>query len=519
MNQKNKQYLAKSSQTRTIKTILKEGLYPQAWLAAVISASAINAPQYWYNGIIGAVLLLHTLKNLKSYQAFCCGWQYSFLLFIISTYWTFISIHYYGNTSIGIAILLVLGLDALMALPMGICWALWARIPIMPLGTAWRYIVAFPACWLLAEWSTIWFATGFPWIISGYAHLYTPLAGWAPIFGVFALSMAVAITAGTCYYLITEKRLHPLCLIALSLWAVGYGLQTISWTKDSGKTLRVAVIQPHIPLWDKYNPYFTLLNQQHYLRLMEQHWDNTDLIVLPETAVPGHSSQDIAFINTLTATAKKNNVAVLLGVLEKEQQHGNTRYYNSAAMLGHDPGQVRKSKLVPFGEYIPLTEILRGLTPFFDLPLSALHAGHGKHQLITKGHKIDTFICYEIVFPDLVQDNLSDSGIILTISEDAWFGDSVAPYQHLRMAQMRALENERALIRGTNSGVSAITDERGRIQSQTSLMHSTTLRAEVSIRTGRTPFSNWGSTPVILLSVLLLLFSLLISRYDKQKYG
>jgi apolipoprotein N-acyltransferase len=163
---------------------------------------------------------------------------------------------------------------------------------------------------------------------------------------------------------------------------------------------------------------------------------------------------------------------------------------------------------VPFGEYVPLEDQLRGLIDFFDLPMSAFSAGPQAQQpLRAAGYRIAPFICYEIVYGGLVAKSARDADLLVTISNDSWFGDSIGPWQHLQIAQMRGRENGRFVLRATNNGISAIIDHQGHIVKRTEQFVATTLTGEAEVMLGNTPFSSFGNTPIIagcFISLLLM---------------
>jgi apolipoprotein N-acyltransferase len=180
------------------------------------------------------------------------------------------------------------------------------------------------------------------------------------------------------------------------------------------------------------------------------------------------------------------------------------RYFNSMIALGPSVGQYNKTRLVPFGEYVPLESLLRGLIKFFDLPMSSIaRGGDNQEPFSIQGHLISAAICYEVVYPDLVARNSIDSSVIMTVSNDTWFGRSIGPKQHMQMAQMRALENAKPLIRGTNNGISALVDHRGRIYQTIELHQTLALSGTVQPRVGATLFTKLRSWPLILIALLI----------------
>jgi apolipoprotein N-acyltransferase len=168
---------------------------------------------------------------------------------------------------------------------------------------------------------------------------------------------------------------------------------------------------------------------------------------------------------------------------------------------------------VPFGEYVPLERWLRGLIDFFDLPMSSFSRGARNQAPLQAGnHRMAPLICYEVVYPELAARSARRADMLITISNDSWFGASIGPLQHLEMARMRALENGRYLLRDTNNGVSAIIDHRGAIVARTAQFEEATLTGEAQVMLGNTPFTSFGSTPV--LSTLVVLLALMALLYN-----
>ena len=170
---------------------------------------------------------------------------------------------------------------------------------------------------------------------------------------------------------------------------------------------------------------------------------------------------------------------------------------------------------MPFGEYVPLQELLRGLIAFFNLPMSDFARGEpGQALLQAKGFSIAPFICYEVVYPEFAASLAAQSDILLTVSNDAWFGRSIGPLQHLQMAQMRALEAGRWMIRSTNNGVTVLIDPQGRISEHMPAFEQATLYGEVTPMQGLTPYLQWRSWPLIVLCTVLLGWALF-----RRKHG
>jgi apolipoprotein N-acyltransferase len=204
--------------------------------------------------------------------------------------------------------------------------------------------------------------------------------------------------------------------------------------------------------------------------------------------------------------------------MHKDAESGDISIYNSVVGLGAGSGIYHKRRLVPFGEYLPLDSLLRGLINFFDLPMSDFSPGPNKAAMIRAGeYKLAPFLCYEIVYPDLVRASAAEADILLTISNDTWFGDSNGPLQHMEMARMRALENGRYLIRSTNNGVTAFVDYKGQVTQQLPQFTQDVLRGEVKVMQGTTPFTRFGHWPTLLLAFTLLFAVTLHTRVVKPR--
>ncbi len=481
--------------------------------AGVLQTLAL-APLYWWPaGILAAALLFLCLREMRPLGAALRGWYYGCGLFGSGGSWVFVSIHYHGNTAMPVALLLTVLFCAGMGLLFcTLPWALsrpgFSAAPI-------RYACAFPLFWLFSEWSATWVLTGFPWLLAGYAHLDTPLAGWAPLGGVQLLGLLVAASGVLAVYL---WRASPgaralAAGLLLLIWGGGALLRNVEWT-EPGRSIGVGIVQANIPLELKWgDPQQRRHILERYESMSTPLWTEHELLVWPETSMVDWLPQSRALLQQMEERAHRQSKAFIAGVTRYTGEADAVRYYNTAIGAGAARGQYYKRHLVPFGEYVPLENWIRGLVPFFDLPLSFFESGAPEQQnLFLYGVPAPVFICYEIAYPEMVARELPDAGVLLTLSEDAWFGRSLAPYQHLGIARMRALETGRELVRATNRGLSALVDHRGRIRVRSELFKTQTLGGAVTIRSGATPFAITGIRPLLYLclgAVLLLWASLL----------
>jgi apolipoprotein N-acyltransferase len=475
----------------------------QTFLALFASGAlmplALAPLSLWPIAISSTALLFWTLQNQTLKQALVKASVFGFGLFFAGVSWVYISIHDHGFISAPVAfagtVLFCLFLALIFATP----FALGAVIPQTPLALGF----GLPAIWVISEWIRGWIFTGFPWLYAGYAHTDTWLNGWAPIGGVLWLSFINALAAAALVQLLKNPRAPMMAAIVTALWVGGYGLQSINWTESTETELSVVLIQPNVDQEDKWS----LVEQDGILQQLanqtEAHW-GADIIIWPEGAIPALPRQIMDYLIEVDNRAKVNQTALLTGIPTQDPR--NRRYYNSMLALGDSRGQYDKTRLVPFGEYVPLENILRGLNRFFDLPMSSFSLGAPNQSLLTaKGQPIATAICYEIAYPSLVADRAAGASILMTVSNDAWFGRSMAPRQHMQMARMRAIENRKPLMRGTNNGVTALVDHQGKIYQQLEQYSASELSGTVVPRVGQTFFNRFGSWPTVVLSLLICL--------------
>jgi apolipoprotein N-acyltransferase len=468
----------------------------------------------WPVAVLSMSLLFWALENQTLKQAMIKTTVYGFGLFFAGVSWVYISIHEHGF----IAAPLALAGTTLFCLFIALIFAAPFMISALIPNKSLSWMLGFPAIWVLSEWVRGWIFTGFPWLYVGYSHTDTWLNGWAPVGGVLWLSFVSAMGAAVIVQLAHPERrnrqTYGFAALVISLGGSGYGLQQVDWTEPTGTELSVVLVQPNVDQEDRWS----MFEQESILatlsRQTETHW-GADIIIWPEGAIPALPRQIMDYLMEIDDRAKVNQTVLLTGIPTQDARQ--RRYYNSILALGEARGQYDKTRLVPFGEYVPLESMLRGLNSFFDLPMSSFSLGASNQSLLTaKGEPIATAICYEIAYPNLVASSAADATMILTVSNDAWFGRSIAPQQHMQMARMRASENAKPLMRGTNNGLTALVDHRGVIVQQLQQFREAELSGTIEPRTGRTLFSHVGSWPIVLLSLLICLVLILSRRRKKN---
>lgn len=460
--------------------------------------------------LVPAVLFLMWL-DVSPRRALWRGLLFGVGQFGVGVSWVYVAVHDFGHSGVPLAVLLtILFCSVLVVFPMALGYVA-ARFLR---GPQWlRLTLAFPAGWTLTEWLRGWVLTGFPWLNLGYSQIDAPLRGFAPIVGVYGVTLAVAVSAGLiALFFVSVRRTQVIAASVFGvLWLSGWGLTRIEWTQVSAPPLRVSLIQGNIPQDTKWRPELVQHTLDLYAKLTREHWDSR-LILWPEAAVTAfHHEVADDYLAGLAREARTHGADIVLGIPVLDR--ATRRYYNSLVSLGATPGFYHKRHLVPFGDFVPFAEFLRGLIRFFDLPMSGFSPGPEHQPLLTgAGQKLAAAICYEDVFGEEVIQSLPEATLLVNATNNAWYGNSFAPHQHLEMSRLRALETGRYMLRVTTNGVSAIIDERGRILQRSPQFATHVLSGEAVPRSGATPYVRFGNWPVVSLAALLLLVIVRIGR-------
>ncbi|MBP3863988.1 MAG: apolipoprotein N-acyltransferase, partial [Pseudomonas sp.] len=388
-----------------------------AVVAGALTTLALAPFDIWPLALVALALFYLGLRDLSPKQALGRGWCFGFGLFGAGTSWIYYSIHHFGGASVLLAGFLMLLFTAAIAwffaLPAWV-WARWIRRNEAPLADT----LAFAALWVAQEAFRGWFLTGFPWLYSGYSQLDGPLAGLAPLGGMWLVSFTLALTAALLCNLPRLIKARRKAFVAAGVvlligpWAVGQALKHHAWTSPSGDPLSVAAIQGNIEQSMKWDP--AQVNAQLALyRDMTFSSKRVDLIVWPETAVPVLKENAEGFLSMMGRFAADRNSALITGVPIRQEVRHEPRYFNGITAVGEGDGVYLKQKLVPFGEYVPLQDVLRGLIAFFDLPMSDFARGPADQAMLqAKGYQIAPLICYEVVYPDFVAGLAAQSDIL-----------------------------------------------------------------------------------------------------------
>jgi len=426
----------------------------------------------------------------------------------LGVYWIYHSIADYGG---GV-------LAASIATPILI--ALFALIPMLALWLGWvvgqrcrrvSALLSFPLAWILIEWVRSWLFTGATWLSVGYSQIDTPLAHWAPVLGVYGPGLGLALLAGALAWWMRRplslRLLLPPALAAVLL-AAGFLLDR-EWSTPSAEPLTVALIQGNIDQARKWDPTAREEIVAEYVGLSRRHWGE-DLVIWPEASLPVYYHQAETLLQRLVEEATAAGSTLVIGAPVAEDD----RAFNAVVIPGESAQFYYKRHLVPFGEYVPFRDIAGGLLDFVGTPLGDFDAGTSARPLEAGGAAIGVSICYEVTFGTEIADALPAAEILLNLSNDAWFGRSAAPWQHLQMARMRALETARPMLRATNTGVSAMIDRKGRVLARTELFEQTVLNTEITPHAGATPYTRWRDWPVVIICISGLFLLLVFGRRE-----
>jgi len=450
--------------------------------------------------------------------AFGCG------TFAAGTYWLCVSIHGFGKAPVWLALTLMLGLVALMACYSALLGYVAARF--FPRYGAVRWLIAMPAGWVLLEWVRGWFLSGFGWLSLGYSQTGTWLAGWAPLGGVYTISLLVALLAGALAFWFTESRSRHLqvqkrllawqvLLVMVLPWLLGFTLGRIEWTRASGEPVGVAIIQGAIPQDQKW----LAENRDYSLRRYRDLTLSalgTPLIVWPEAAAPELANNIVPYLSELASAAEGAGSSLLLGLIRTEPAESGDRplYFNSILAIDKKITWYDKHHLVPFGEFFPVPEAVRRWMRLMSLPYSDFSRGAATQPpLQIGGLALAASICYEDAYASSQLAAARASTALVNVTNDAWFGRSTARHQHLQISQMRAIEAQRYLVRAANDGISAVIGPRGEFVARAPDFQQAVLHSEIVPRTGISPYLRFGNVPLLfLLFISIVLAVVLRSR-------
>jgi len=490
------------------------------WLALPMGAvlSLAFAPfEWWPLAILCLAYLFAAWQYAPPRLAAKFGFLFTAGIFLAGTYWLYNTIHEIGHAPAWIAIFLMFGMVAIIG---GYCGLLGYAIGrwLKPYSSApdqdgnrvslLFLLLVLPAAWTLLEWFRGWFLSGFPWFALGYSQTDTPLAGFAPIGGVYTISLLVAISAGAVVALLGgSSRQRLIAAIAIvAIWGSGAVLWKHEWTRPVNGPLTVAVVQGAVPQDVKWSEEYRDSTLKLYRDLTLPHLGR-DIILWPEAALPDMPEQLRDYLSFMWSAARAKNSTLITGLLHYGENESDVR--NGLLSLDKELQWYDKRRLVPFGEFFPVPGFVREWMRLQSLPYSDITPG-ARHQsaLHAAGQRIGATICYEDAYGSEQLSVLKEATLLVNVTNDAWFGDTTAAPQHLQISRMRVMEAERPLLRAANDGISAIIDASGKVEKTLPRFKPGVLTGAVQPRTGLTPYAHVGNWPLVSFCMAILALAL-----------
>jgi len=460
---------------------------------------------WWPVAVLSPAALFALIRGLPPRRAGWTGAAFGAGLFGFGTYWLYTCLHVFGLVPVWLTLILQAALIAMMSLYFAALCYLANRFWLKPGAT--RAWLVLPVLWVLLEWLRGWFLSGFPWLSLGYAMIDSPLAGWAPWFGVYGVSWAAVVIAVALNVLLTpgvaRSRRILACGGAVILVSASALLRYHDWTQTAGPPFTVAAVQGAVSQDQKWQAKNITGTMTRYSRLTAQAW-GARLIVWPESALPVLANLIPDYLRRLQEEGRAHGADFAIGLVNYEM--ATKRIFNGLLILSDSGGGwYYKRHLVPFGEYFPVPSFVRAWLRLMSLPYDNISAGR-ENQPVRRaaGQALGLTICYEDAFGSHQLKVLRDATLLINVTNNAWYGDSTAPHQHLQIARMRALEAGRFLVRAANDGITAVIGPHGEVVARLPQFQEAVLRAEVQPRTGLTPYARLGNYPVVVAGGALL---------------
>lgn len=461
--------------------------------------------QFWLAPLCYAVLF-HSWSDATPRRALGVGFVFGCASFGFGTYWTYIAVRVFGEAPAVLAGGLTLGLTVLLAAFVALAGFLAARW--FRTRGALAFLAVLPALFMLTEWLRGFAFTGFGWLAAGYSQTDSWLMGYAPLAGIHAMSFAVLFTAGALLTLwrgTLRERLVAAVGVAV-VWGVGLVARDHEFTQPKERTLEVALAQGAIQQDLKWRPEQLPPTLALYSELTRQS-EGADLVIWPEAAIPTLYEYVSDYLDSVRLYAAERGSTVLLGILRLDPATPTSETFQNilVALTGDEPQIYVKRHLVPFGEYFPVPDFVRSWMRLMSLPYTdGVPGAANQPPLEVAGERLAITICYEDVFGAEQLHYLPAATLLVNVSNDGWFGDSIAPHQHLQIARVRAAEAGRYLLRATNTGVTAVIDAQGRIAGSVPQFRAAVLKETVRGYTGATPYARVGNVLMVAVGFALL---------------
>ena len=465
---------------------------------------------FWPLTILSLSIILYVINNVEVNKAFVIGILYGVGMWGLGISWVYVSIHYHGNQGIISSFLLTSAFVLLLSLYIGLAFLLFKKLNTN--NKYLDYLLVFPIIWVSVEVMRSYLFTGFPWLIVGTTFAGTSLGGWIPILGSYGVSILALIISGSIILIFSKKRINLFSAsIIIIILVSSFVLNKISWTKEISE-IQASIHQPNLTLEEKWSSE----GIRHTMAMINSSISNSkegEFLFFPETAIIFDKEELEPWITDIEDKAKIKNISLVTGIVARDPKNPDSiERYNRIQGFGAIKGFYDKVHLVPFGEYIPLRRYLDKIFDILGLNLINTLPGENYIQLKANNIIISASICYEISFSELVRKTAKNSNLLVTISNDTWFGDSIGPEQHLEIAQSRAQEHQKSLIRATNSGISAIINKNGLIIQRQGFFEDKKINDKVKIFDGTTPFALFGNYIVYGYIMLIYMYLFIFRR-------
>lgn len=484
-------------------------------LAAAASGAVVPlafAPLQWFwIALLSLGLFYYLVEGQRPRDGWWIGACYGWSSFLFGTSWVYVSVREFGQAPLPVALLVTVGMVFILGLYAAIVGYVGNRY-FTRFGQ-YRLLLVWPALWVLGEWLRGQLLSGFGWLGLGYSQSDSVLMGYAPVVGVLGISLVVAFSSGALLFLLLRPGVRQGAAVALAglLWLTGLALQGIIWTQPRAESVSVSLVQGAIPQDQKWLPRSRAPTLALYAELTQPELGR-DLIIWPEAAIPDLYHRVEPYLARMEAAALARNSLVLLGILRDDP---DSTFQNTVVALDGERSSYVKRHLVPFGEYFPVPKFVRRWMRLMSLPYTDAEPGKADQAPLAVGNELlGVTICYEDVFGAEQLAFARNASILVNVSNDAWFGDSIAAHQHLQIARLRAAEAGRYLLRATNTGISAVINPQGEIMERSPQFRAAVLRAEVTGMDGHTPYARFGDWPAMMFCALMLLVAVVRQRFS-----
>ena len=460
----------------------------------------------WFVSVLSITCLHFLIQETSKKELFWIGYSFGLGLWSLGISWMFVSIYFYGNISFIISLFLTSIFIGILSIYLGVTLFLYHYLRS---SSKISVLFSLPIAWVIIEYLRSILFTGFPWLISGTMLADTILDGWTPIIGAQGNSFLLLVLSSLLFLFISEFKKYKTALLSgafiFLLLISSFSLKKIEWTSIEG-SLNASIMQTNLELDDKWSS-SGVAETKNMMQIALENAEEGEIIVFPETALIFSENEIKDWLDYINLKAKLKEVTFITGIIEREE---GFKVRNRILGLGMANSYYDKVKLVPFGEFIPFEALTGKLFDILGLRLTNTIPGDQINTINAGNIRVSASICYEIAFSDLIRKTALESNLLVTVSNDTWFGSSYGPIQHLEIAQNRALEHKKTLLRSTNSGISAFISRNGEIIEKQGYFEDKLLKKEINLYAGETFYAKYGNLPlfIILSAIFIYLFKL-----------